>query len=74
VLGLLRRMVRWRVGLRWYAVALLLPVVVTLTAVAINVLLLGALAGDGSVVLTRGEPGAKALQARLASEGVTSTA
>src|SRR5829696_2104286 len=42
VLGLLRRMVRWRVGLRWYAVALLLPVVVTLTAVAINVLLLGA--------------------------------
>jgi uncharacterized protein len=42
VLGLLRRMVRWRVGLRWYGVALLLPVVVTLTAVAINVLLLGA--------------------------------
>jgi membrane protease YdiL (CAAX protease family) len=42
VLGLLRRMVRWRVGLRWYAVALLLPVVITLTAVAINVLLLGA--------------------------------
>ena len=32
------------------------------------------LAGDGSVVLTRGEPGAEALQARLASEGVTSTA
>ena len=37
-------------------------------------LALGALTGDGSVVLTRGEPGAKALQARLASEGVTSTA
>jgi hypothetical protein len=34
VVGLLRRMVRWRVGLRWYAVALLLPVVVTLTAAA----------------------------------------
>ena len=37
-------------------------------------LALGALAGDGSVVLTRGEPGSHALQARLASEGVTSTA
>jgi hypothetical protein len=37
-------------------------------------LALGALAGDGSVVLTRGEPGLQALQARLASEGVTSTA
>ena len=36
-------------------------------------LALGALAGDGSVVLTRGEPGSHALQARLASEGVTST-
>ena len=42
VVGLLGRMVRWRVGLRWYAVALLLPVGVTLTAAAINVLLLGA--------------------------------
>ena len=40
--GLLRRMVRWRVGLRWYAVALLLPIVVTLTAAALNVFLLGA--------------------------------
>jgi uncharacterized protein len=30
VLGLLRRMVRWRVGLQWYAVVLLLPIVVTL--------------------------------------------
>ncbi len=37
-------------------------------------LALGALAGDGSVVLTRGEPGSQTLQARLASEGVTSTA
>jgi membrane protease YdiL (CAAX protease family) len=42
VIGLLRRMVRWRVGLQWYAVALLLPVVVTLTAAALNVYLLGA--------------------------------
>jgi CAAX protease family protein len=39
---LLRRMVRWRVGLRWYAVALLLPIVVTLAAAALNVFLLGA--------------------------------
>ncbi len=36
-------------------------------------LALSALAGDGSVVLTRGEPSPEALQARLASEGVTST-
>src|SRR5688500_8499074 len=42
VMGLLRRMVRWRVRLRWYAVALLLPVVVTLAAAALNVGLLGA--------------------------------
>src|SRR5215218_6144100 len=41
VIGLLRRMVRWRVGLRWYAVALLLPIVVSLTAAALNVFLLG---------------------------------
>jgi membrane protease YdiL (CAAX protease family) len=39
VVGLLRRMVRWRVGLRWYAVALLLPVAITLTAAVFNVLL-----------------------------------
>jgi uncharacterized protein len=42
VIGLLRRMVRWRVGLQWYAVALLLPIVVTLTAAVLNVFLLGA--------------------------------
>jgi uncharacterized protein len=42
VVGLLRRMVRWRVGLRWYAVALLLPIVVTLTAAVLNVFVLGA--------------------------------
>src|SRR5215204_5655259 len=40
--GLLRRMVRWRVGLRWYAVALLLPVGLTAVGAALNVFLLGA--------------------------------
>src|SRR5829696_8672673 len=39
VVGLVRRMVRWRVGLRWYAVALLLPVAISLTAAVFNVLL-----------------------------------
>jgi membrane protease YdiL (CAAX protease family) len=39
VVTLLRRMVRWRVGLRWYAVALLLPVAIALTAAVFNVLL-----------------------------------
>jgi membrane protease YdiL (CAAX protease family) len=42
VVGLLRRMVRWRVGIQWYAVALLLPIVVILAAAALNVFLLGA--------------------------------
>jgi len=37
--GLLRRMVRWRVGLEWYAVALLLPVGLALAATVLNVLL-----------------------------------
>jgi uncharacterized protein len=37
--GLFRRMVRWRVPLGWYAVALLLPVVLTSIAAALNVLL-----------------------------------
>jgi len=37
--GLLRRMVRWRVGLRWYAVALLLPAVLALVATMLNVAL-----------------------------------
>ena len=37
--GLLRRMVRWRVGIRWYAVALLVPVAITLAATGLNVLL-----------------------------------
>ena len=37
--GLLRRMVRWRVGIRWYAVALLLPVGIALAATSVNVLL-----------------------------------
>jgi uncharacterized protein len=39
IVELLRRMVRWRVGLRWYAVALLLPVAITLAAAVFNVLL-----------------------------------
>ena len=39
VVTLLRRMVRWRVGLRWYAVALLLPVAIALAAAVFNVLL-----------------------------------
>src|SRR5918995_1453556 len=39
VLTLLRRMVRWRVGLRWYAVALLLPVAIALAAAVFTVLL-----------------------------------
>src|SRR5687768_3910751 len=42
VVGLLRRMVRWRVGLQWHAVALLLPIVGTLAAALLNVFLLGA--------------------------------
>jgi len=36
--ALLSRMVRWRVGLRWYAAALGLPVAVYLFAVSVNVL------------------------------------
>ncbi|MGH3144450.1 MAG: CPBP family intramembrane glutamate endopeptidase, partial [Rubrobacter sp.] len=38
VVGLLRRIVRWRVGFRWYVVALLLPVVISGAAAALNVL------------------------------------
>jgi hypothetical protein len=53
VVGLLRRIVRWRVGLRWYAVALLLPVVVTAAAAALNVLLLGAKASSSVAELER---------------------
>jgi uncharacterized protein len=39
VLGLLKRMVRWRVGPAWYAAALGLPVAITLCATGLNVLL-----------------------------------
>jgi membrane protease YdiL (CAAX protease family) len=39
LLGLFRRIVRWRVALRWYAVALLLPAVLAASATALNVLL-----------------------------------
>src|ERR687890_1531269 len=35
VRGLLRRMVRWRVRLRWYAVALLVPTGITVAAVGL---------------------------------------
>ena len=38
ILGLLKAMVRWRVGLVWYAAALLLPVGVALGATVLNVL------------------------------------
>jgi uncharacterized protein len=36
---LLARCLRWRVGLRWYAAALLVPVAIALTAVGLNILL-----------------------------------
>ena len=39
LLGLFRRMIRWRVPPGWYAVALLLPVALTSIATALNVLL-----------------------------------
>jgi len=39
IVGLLRRMVRWRVAPVWYAVALLLPVGIAVAATALNVLL-----------------------------------
>jgi hypothetical protein len=39
VKDLLRQIVRWRIGLRWYALALGLPVLVTGLAAALNVLL-----------------------------------
>jgi uncharacterized protein len=51
IVGLLRRMVRWRVGLKWYAAALLLPIVVALSAAAINVFLLGAQATSSAAEL-----------------------
>jgi membrane protease YdiL (CAAX protease family) len=38
LLDFLRRIVQWRVGLRWYALALLLPVALTSTAVGLNLL------------------------------------
>ncbi len=37
--ALLARLVRWRVGVRWYAVAMLMPVGICVIAAAINVLL-----------------------------------
>ena len=49
VVGLLRRMVRWRVGLRWCAVALLLAFAIALAAAVFNVLL-GAQAPSSAVL------------------------
>lgn len=37
IIGLFRRMIRWRVGIGWYAVALLLPVVMAGGAALLNV-------------------------------------
>jgi membrane protease YdiL (CAAX protease family) len=42
VVGLLKAMGRWRVGLKWYAAALLLPIGVAAGATVLNVLLLSA--------------------------------
>lgn len=39
---LLRRFLIWRVGVRWYAVALLLPAAIALSAIGLAVLLIGA--------------------------------
>jgi membrane protease YdiL (CAAX protease family) len=39
VVDFLRRIGQWRVGLRWYALALLMPVALTSTAVGLNLLL-----------------------------------
>ena len=39
VVDFLRRIVQWRVGLRWYALVLFLPVALTSTAVGLNLLL-----------------------------------
>ena len=39
IMGLFRRMIRWRVAPGWYAVALLLPAVLAAAATALNVLL-----------------------------------
>jgi hypothetical protein len=69
VVGLLRRIVRWRVGLQWYAVALLLPVVVTLAAAALNVFFLGAQRTSSAADLAAGR-----ILCRRSSSGCSSLA
>ena len=41
LLAVLRRLIRWRAGVRWYALILLAPVVTSLVAVGVHVLLGG---------------------------------
>ena len=48
---LFRSMRRWRVGVKWYAAALLLPAAVAITAAAINVFVLGAETSTSSAEL-----------------------
>ena len=55
---LLRKIVHWRVGWKWYAVALLLPVGLTLSAFAIN-LLVGAQRVAGNEIPDAGQMAAR---------------
>ena len=50
--ALLARVVRWRVNLRWYGVALLLPVTLGLSAFGLN-LLLGAPIGTSTMNMSK---------------------
>jgi len=51
ITDLFRSMCRWRVGVKWYAAALLLPAAVAVTAAAINVFVLGAETSTSSAEL-----------------------
>ncbi|HET9221623.1 MAG TPA: CPBP family intramembrane glutamic endopeptidase [Roseiflexaceae bacterium] len=46
---LLSRCLRWRVGLRWYAAALLVPVAIALTTIGLNILLGAPLPGAATL-------------------------